>query len=273
MPKKKKIARPALSARSADRHKLYQRAVQTPDADVNFITRTFTSLRGRKPLSLREDFCGTAHFCATWVASHRDRNAIGVDLDEKVQAWGMQYNVAPLGDDSARVKLIPGDVLHTKTSRVDVNAAFNFSFWVFKTREALLAYFRAARRNLKKDGLFYIDMHGGSESMDPLVERKSLPGYRYVWEHKSFDIVNHDVECAIHFEFPDGTHMTNAFTYSWRFWTLPEVIELLRAAGFKEVKCYFEGTERGTTRGNGVFSLKDSCSNDPSWIAYVVAAP
>ena len=269
----KKIVRRPLTARTADRHKLYQRAVQTPEADVSFISRTFKALRGRPALSLREDFCGTAHFSSAWVASNPQRTAIGVDLDESVQAWGMEHNVAPLGADSVRVKLVPGDVLHTRTPRVDVNVAFNFSFWVFKSRALLLSYFRAARRNLKRDGLFFMDMHGGTESMDTLSESKPLPGYRYVWEHKRFDIVSHDVQCAIHFEFKDGTRMNNAFTYDWRFWTLPEVLELLGQAGFSEVKCYFEGTERGTTHGNGVFSLKDRCSNDPSWIAYVVAAP
>ena len=44
----------------ADRHRLYERAVQCPEAEVDFIDRNYRLLRGRSARTLREDFCGTA---------------------------------------------------------------------------------------------------------------------------------------------------------------------------------------------------------------------
>ena len=51
-------------AKKADRHALYEHSVQSPDEEIKFITKQFKKLRGRVPLSLRKDFCGTAHFAA-----------------------------------------------------------------------------------------------------------------------------------------------------------------------------------------------------------------
>jgi len=271
--KKTKPTKNARTARSADKHILYLEAVQTPEADVSFIRRTYRGLRGREPLSLREDFCGTALLCSEWVKSSSERVAFGVDLDAKVQDWGREHNLGPLGAKAERIVLFTGDVLHTRTPKVDVNVAFNFSYWVFKTRPLMVDYFRAVRRHLKNDGLFFLDMHGGYQSMNVLTERRRKHGFTYVWEHLSFDIVSHDMRCAISFEFPDGTRMKHAFTYEWRLWSLPEIRELLLEAGFSAVNCYFEGTARGKTSGNGVYSLKERCANDPCWLAYVVAAP
>lgn len=273
MKKKTRASKTARTARTADKHILYQESVQTPEADASFITRTFRALRGREAESLREDFCGTALFSGQWVKGGKERTAFGVDLDAAVQDWGREHNLGPLGAAAERVVLFTGDVLHTRTPRVDVNVAFNFSYWVFKTRPLLRDYFRAVHKHLKKDGLFFLDMHGGTQSMEVLCERRRKHGFTYVWEHLTFDIVSHDMRCAISFEFPDGTRQKHAFTYDWRLWSLPEVRELLLEAGFSDVRCYFEGTKRGTTTGNGIYSLKERCSNDPCWLAYVVAAP
>src|SRR5450432_3159103 len=99
MPKKstKKPARskPKFTAKTADKHDLYQRSVQDPDTEVFFINRFFRALRKRAPLTLREDFCGTALLCATWVKSLKGRTAQGIDFDKKVLAWGVSHNLAP----------------------------------------------------------------------------------------------------------------------------------------------------------------------------------
>ena len=75
-----------LTAKSADPHELYERSVQDPEPDVGLLARHFRRERGRSALSLREDFCGTALFCATWIRSRRDRTAIGVDRDARTMA-------------------------------------------------------------------------------------------------------------------------------------------------------------------------------------------
>ena len=51
---------PPYTARTADRHELYQLAVQSPDEDAAFLARYHEKLTGRPLRVLREDFCGTA---------------------------------------------------------------------------------------------------------------------------------------------------------------------------------------------------------------------
>ena len=67
MPKKKRPKKSKLTARTADRHALYQESVQDTESEVTFLTRMYKKLRGRPALSLREDFCGTALLCAEWI--------------------------------------------------------------------------------------------------------------------------------------------------------------------------------------------------------------
>ena len=64
---KKKQQRPQFSAATADKHDLYQRSVQDPEIEIAFLQRVYRKTFGRTPLSLREDFCGTALFCALFL--------------------------------------------------------------------------------------------------------------------------------------------------------------------------------------------------------------
>ena len=54
-------------ADKADIHDLYERSVQAVDVEVEFLRDTYRALRGREPMSLREDFCGTASLACEWV--------------------------------------------------------------------------------------------------------------------------------------------------------------------------------------------------------------
>ncbi|HEY4158127.1 MAG TPA: class I SAM-dependent methyltransferase, partial [Polyangiaceae bacterium] len=202
---------PKLSARSADRHDLYQRSVQDPVAEIYFMQRVFKALRKRAPLTLREDFCGTALLCATWVKRSREHHATGIDLEPSVLSWGTDHNLLPLGQDAARVKLLQQDVRARSPGRFDIVCAFNFSYWVFKTRDELRNYFASVRRGLAKDGLFMLDAYGGWESHEPMLEpRKVAGGFTYVWDQDTFDPISHAVQNHIHFEFPDGTRLDKA---------------------------------------------------------------
>ena len=50
-PKKaKKKKKPTFTAKTADKHTLYQHAVQSPEEDVRFLSRVYKRVRGRKPL-------------------------------------------------------------------------------------------------------------------------------------------------------------------------------------------------------------------------------
>ena len=64
-PARKKDRR--LSAGTANRFDLYQRSVNSPETDVDFLIEAYETIRGRKPLHLREDFCGTANLAAEFL--------------------------------------------------------------------------------------------------------------------------------------------------------------------------------------------------------------
>lgn len=259
-------------AQQADPYDLYQRAVQDPEGDVLRVRRMFERAYGRAPRTLREDFCGTAAFAAAWVAAHGDNRAWGVDLDPEPLAWGRAHNVAKLRpDQAARLTLIEGDVRSARTPRTDLAVAFNFSFFLFKTRPELRAYFERARSHLRREGLFVIDAYGGGESMERRTERRRVRGFTYVWDQFRYDPITHDATCHIHFEFRDGSRIRRAFSYHWRLWTIPELRELLAEAGFARSTVYWEGTERATNEPNGIFRPREHAEDDPAWVAYLVA--
>jgi SAM-dependent methyltransferase len=173
-------------AQQADLHETYEAAVQTPDAECEYILDTFRKIRGRAPQSFREDFCGTASVACEWVRGGPRRTAIGVDLDPSVLDWGQRRHLARLTPaQQQRVQLIQGDVARVKTDRVDVVGAFNFSYWVFKTRENMLRYFRRVREALNADGVFFMDAYGGYDAYKELRETTKCKGFTYVWHQKS----------------------------------------------------------------------------------------
>lgn len=260
-----------MSARNADRHVLYQKACQAPDTDIRFLDRVFREEFGRPPMTLREDFCGTAHFCCEWVKSRRGREAWGVDLDPEALAWGREHNLPELDGRAPLVHLTRGNVVRVRSPKVDVQVAFNFSYWVFKTRPALLRYFRAARASMAREGMFVLDLHGGHESSKECRERRGYRTFTYVWDQARFNPIDHDILCHIHFEFPDGSRLWKAFTYDWRWWTLMEVRDALLEAGFTRTEVFWEGSLKGTLRGNGVFRHATHADADPSWVVYIVA--
>lgn len=259
------------TARTADPHVLYQLSVQDSESEAAFLARTFEKVRGRKPVSLREDFCGTALLCAEWVKK-RDRTAVGIDLDASVLAWGKTHNVAPLGDAAKRIDLRKQDVRDHCSGRFDLTVALNFSYFVFRTREDMHGYFSSVRRSMKRDGLFFVDMYGGYDSFCPMREPRRMRGFTYVWDQAMVDPIDHSVTNYIHFEFPDGSKLRRAFTYEWRLWTIPEIRELLEEAGFSKTTVYWEdGDARGN--GTGVFRPKAHADQEAAWVAYVMAEP
>jgi hypothetical protein len=259
-------------ARRADKYDLYQRAVQDVEADVAFLDREFHKAFGRTPRVLREDFGGTALLACEWVKHRRENRAVAVDLDPEPLAWCRAHNLPSLPEDARRrVRLVRGDVRSARSEPADVTVAFNFSYCLFTTRPALLAYFRKARSTLRRRGLFALDVYGGWESQRPQRENRRVGGFTYVWDQHGFDPLTHLATNHIHFRFRDGSRLERAFTYHWRLWTAPELVELLGEAGFSDVGAYFEGTDHGANDGNGVFTRRRRGPDDPAWIAFIVA--
>lgn len=259
-------------ARRADPLDLYTRSVQNPEADIDFINGTFKKRRRRKPWSLREDFCGTAFFATEWVKSHKRRTAFGVDLDQPTLDWGTRRFLdrePPKVRD--RVKLVCANVLDVTEPKVDVICAFNFSYCVFKHPEELQAYHRVAYQGLNDDGMFFCELYGGTEAIVPIEEKRKLDGFTYHWQQASYNPITNETLCHIHFSFPDGSKLKKAFTYDWRLWTVPEVVQSLQAAGFPKVHVYWEDVD-DDGEGQGEFHKTRVEENQEGWLVYIVAS-
>ncbi|MFG0328333.1 MAG: class I SAM-dependent methyltransferase [Phycisphaerales bacterium] len=262
-----------LTAKTADRHKLYEEAVQCPEAEVEFLDRVYRQKHGSDPASLREDFCGTGLSSCTWTRLRPENVAYGVDLDPAVLEWGREHNLSWLNENEReRVHLIEGDVLATDTPPVDILVAMNFSYYTFKTRRELIEYFKVARSNVKDNGLFVCDCYGGYEAQDVLEEERECSDFTYVWDQDEFNPITNETVCHIHFHFKDGTRLKKAFSYDWRLWSIAEIREALEEAGFSSSTVYWEGTD-DDGEGNGEFEPTEEGEVCAGWIAYIVADP
>jgi hypothetical protein len=260
-------------AQRADRHKLYEKSVQDVASEYKFVSKTFRKLRGRRPRYMREDFCGTASMCCEWVKRSKQNIAVGVDIDPEVLAWGRKHNLSRLNkDERKRITLVQEDVCTVKTADpADVILAMNFSYQLFITREKLRDYFRKVRKSLVKDGILFMDAFGGYEAYQEIKEKRKYKGFKYIWEHASYNPIDGRMVCHIHFGFPDGSKLKKAFTYDWRLWSLPELRELLAEAGFSKVTVYWEEVDKKSGEGTGVFSPATVGDADPGWICFLLA--
>ena len=254
------------------KYELYQESVQNPEFEVEFIRETYTHHRKKKPLRMREDFCGTALICCEWARQVPDGKAVGIDLDAPTLKWAADHNLKKLNSDASRVTLLERDVMDATRVKADIIAALNFSYFIFKKRADLLRYFERAYQALLRDGMLVLDLYGGPEAQveqEEITEQDS--GFDYVWDQALYNPVTGETRCHIHFDFPNGKRMKRAFTYDWRLWTIPEVRDILADAGFKESFVYWEGTDEEDESGNGEFTQSEKGDDAQSWIAYIVA--
>ncbi|MCW8874544.1 MAG: class I SAM-dependent methyltransferase, partial [Gammaproteobacteria bacterium] len=70
--------------------------------------------------------------------------------------------------------------------------------------------------------------------------------------------------------FPDKSKMKRAFTYEWRLWTLPELQELLKEAGFSKVTVYWQGWDEDD-EPDGDFQPATEADADPGWVCFLSA--
>lgn len=269
--KNKKLKKGRFTAATADKHVLYEISVQNVVDEVKFLDATYKTLRNKNAKTLREDFAGTTAAACEWVKTRDDCQAFAVDIDPEVLDWGRERHVAKLNSEQQqRIELVVGDVVEAKTPLADIIIGFNFSYFIFKTRDSLRAYFENARRNLQPDGIFMLDCFGGSEAYEECEEETKQDDFTYIWDQSSFDPVSGDIQCHIHFKFPDRTKMREAFSYDWRLWTLPEIREVMAEAGFKKSTVYWEGQDEDGD-GTDEYEPAERGDADPAWIAYVVA--
>jgi SAM-dependent methyltransferase len=245
---------------------LYERIVQSPDADVAFIDQVFRTRNRRAPRTLREDFCGSAALSAAWVNGSPERRAVAVDNDPRVLAYARRA-----GRESSRLTLRCADVLDDAArARFDVIAAYNFSVFVLKSRSALTRYFARVHRALAPRGMFFMDVFGGLTAEQVSLETRDAEGVTYIWEQASFELLTRTLRAYIHFRLADGRTIRRAFKYDWRLWQLVELREALAETGFRSADVYWEDRDEDG-EGTGRFRRRTRVESEPSWNAYVVA--
>jgi hypothetical protein len=268
---------------SVDRHVLYEASVQGTDVDIALFEKIFRKGPGRTPLTLREDFCGTALLARDWVASDPRRRAWGVDLHRPTLNWARNHRLSTLAaEDRERVLLLEENVLKVSAPNVDLIAALNFSYMIFRERATLLQYFRSVFKGLEEDGVFVLDLFGGPHAQQVMTEQKKIPAGRdvegtpypaftYFWEQVRFNAVDQSILCHIHFKGRTLVPKTRAFTYSWRLWSITELRDVLSEAGFTRIDSYFEGWSDAHGTSDGVLRKRSRYEAMDAWVAYLAA--
>lgn len=255
----------------SQKYDFYERSVQYPEGEAQFLFDEYRRLFKKKPHVLREDFCGTGAISCAWVKLAPAATAFGVDYDPEPIQMGKERHLARLRPaQQARMTYLRENVLKTSAPKADVICAFNFSYFIFKSRQELLKYFKTVRKSLNKQGVFFVDLFGGPESQKLVTDTKKLDGLTYYWECQHFNPLTHECTFAIHFRDGKGKKHQNVFTYEWRFWTMPEIRDILTEAGFSQTVAYWEGDD-GDGGGDGNFVPADDAENCDAWVSYIAA--
>lgn len=253
-----------------DKYYYYHSSVQSPANDVQFLERVYKELKDKKPKSLREDFCGTFSICCEWVKLNKDHVAFGIDIDSEPIEYGKKNYFSSLSEQQqSRLKVIESSVLDNGLPKADIVSAQNFSYFLFKKRSELLAYFKNAYAGTNNDGLFIVDCFGGSQCQESNEEETEHESFSYFWDQDKFDPLTNEALFYIHFKRKGEKKREQVFTYDWRMWSIPEIRELLEEAGFKSSVVYWEGTDKDGD-GDGEFYQVTEGEECESWIAYIV---
>lgn len=259
---------------------LYQQAVQHPLSDAFFLARAYEECNDyRQARILREDFCGSAAISLGWVMTDPDRRAIAIDADKPTIDFARQQIDNQPDDAGKQVTLICDDVRHVTPPAVDaadIIASLNFSTLIFHDAPSLLDYFRRTVSNLKPGGIFVMDLFGGPGAMQIGTQSRELAddeddnALTYHWEQRSYDHLTHRIDCRIHFDLPDGTTRRDAFVYDWRFWSIPELLDLLRQAGFANSEIWCDSLD-ASGQSDGYYQPQSSMPDRHDWVVYLVA--
>jgi SAM-dependent methyltransferase len=226
-------SRPTALAPALDPHDLYEICVTEPVR----LTRFLVAVHGARPRVLREDFCGTGALARHWTRTIPRARAIAIDADPGV----LTRASAP------RVRTVCANVMNAH-DRGDILAATNFSIGYWRSRTQLVAYLKHARDCLNPRGTFVCDTYGGRDAFRTLSLTQKFKGARgerieYTFAQRDADAITGMVLDTLSFvvrpavrakpiRFPD------AFAYRWRLWSIPELGDALRDAGFSHFDVY-----------------------------------
>lgn len=246
---------------------LYDNSVYPHESYVGIGEDMGYALTGEIPLSLREDFGGSARACRAWIESDDRRTAAAVDLSPKLAAYAS--NVAWRGADKTRLSYYTTDVRESgplTTGVHDVVMAMNCSWQCFLTKEDLRTYLAAVLSSLSPGrGCFVMDFFAGWGNIQPGTHKRKVDkDTTYVWDVSGVDPLTGRHLCSISYRFRDGSSLDDAFVYDWRAWSVPEVADLLREVGFSTVRTALEKDDLVVLTGRS--------SGLENEIAYLVAA-
>lgn len=244
---------------------LYEMCVQAPELEARFLR----SLHGANGTVLGEDFAGPAGVSRAWLTLNPAHSAVASDFDP-LPLEHAQYRLKhTLPGALPRFNTRTNDVLETG-DRVDIIASFNFAACELLTRDKLVTYFRHALFRLNANGVLALDTYTGPDAMVPGVSTQSVETHfglvEYQWRQVSADIATGRVVNAIDFTLPDARRFKDAFVYDWRLWTVPELRDAMREAGFRstEVHDAYGGALDGD--GNPVLNaVSDDRSPEAVW--------
>ncbi len=257
-----------------DKYKYYEKSVQNTEGELETLNKIFKEIRGRKPFTLREDFCGTAKLACEWTTQSNKHKAYGIDLDPEPVKYGKENHYSKLSkSQQSRMQYIMGNVLDDYSSRkADLVVAFNFSYFIFKKRAELLNYFKHVRAGVEKDGLFLLDLFGGPDCQTEIEEETQHPNFSYYWDCQKFNPITNECMYAIHFKPKGMKKQKDIFTYDWRMWSMAELREILIDAGFSKTYGYWEGDD-GEGGGDGNFVRTEEAETCEAWVTYIAALP
>ena len=247
-----------------DRFDLYELAVTNAGPLAAMLHGAWAGTT-RRPV-LREDFSGSGALARAWA--DRFGTAIAVDRD-----------AAPLKACAARggvrVERLRQDVRRCRR-KADVIAATNFAMGYWHARADLIAYLRLVVTCLKRGGIFCCDLYGGSDAFTTGTRTKRLRGPKgerveYRWQQVEATPQTGLVRNAIHFRVDGGPLLRDAFTYHWRLWSIPEMTDAMREAGFAEALVFDRLGDAIDSEGRvHVRPLEDDEPMDDPFVVYVV---
>lgn len=254
-----------------DKYLYYQKSVQSPENDAEFLEKTYKEINQKQPNVMREDFCAAFALCCEWVKLDENKKAIGIDLDAEPIAYGKEHYLPALETSAqSRIDILQQNVLSHQLPPADIIAALNFSYFGFKDRPTLLNYMKACHSTLNDNGLLIMDCFGGPSCMEPNEHETEHDDFSYFWDQDSYDPLNHHATFYIHFQRKGEERRERVFTYDWRLWSLAELQDLAAEAGFSKAHIYWEGTDEHG-EGNGEFSKTTKGELCDAWVAYLVA--
>jgi len=237
-----------------DKHDCYELCVQSPRHVVSLLR----GIHGNEPITLREDFCGTAAVARRWceegLARAEPARAWAADSDpECIRRAIERARTAGIAD---RLTGLQTDLLAeapTRPTPADVVFVGNFSIGYIMSRRVLVDYFRRCKAHLDLGlggfggGVFVCDTYGGASAftLGGLERRHPSRGrevIHYVWRHELADpataMVRNSIGFRVELEGEIVAELPRAFVYDWRLWSIAELREAMRDAGFVRTAVY-----------------------------------